>query len=81
MTPAAAREKEGSDLGTLGGRAPQTRAGGLCPPDTCPPDRVPPAQLLPQFIEQSCLRAGYEYCRYPACRRSSSLSAGRQLDD
>ena len=37
MPPAAAREKEGSELGTLGGGAPQTPAGGLRPP-------APPAE-------------------------------------
>ena len=37
--PPAASEKEGSNLGTLGGGAPQSPAGGLRPP-------APPAQQL-----------------------------------
>src|SRR5438309_652305 len=32
MSPVTAREQEGSELGALGGGAPQTPAGGLRPP-------------------------------------------------
>ena len=48
MPPVAAKEKWGSELGALGGGAPQTPAGGLRPP-------APPAE---QLLSSGCLPGG-----------------------